>query len=129
MEVGIVLFGVVDRRAERFVGEKRTVTDGACDAHELLIDDAARSDILMADFGIAHRPRRQSDILAAGDDVRGGPIPHESIGHGRAGEFHGIELVVLWMRIRAPAVADDENKRRIDERGRPIHVSSLRPER
>ena len=55
-------------REQGFVARKAAIGNRRIDAGEILVDDAARTDVHVADFGIAHLPVRQSDMQAMGVD-------------------------------------------------------------
>ena len=44
---------------QRWVGKECTILDRGTDAHEILHHDAARAEVHMTDFAIAHLSRRQ----------------------------------------------------------------------
>ena len=52
-----------DGMEQRLVLEERTVGNRLRDARELLVDDASCADVRMPDFGVAHLPVRQADVL------------------------------------------------------------------
>ena len=61
--------GVLQRR----VLLELAVADRLVDARDLLVDDAARADVEVPDFGVAHQPARQADVFAA--RLQRGPRP------------------------------------------------------
>ena len=63
VERAIGRLGRVAGLHERGVVEETAVGDRGVDAGEVLVDDAARTDVHVADFGIAHLPVRQTDEL------------------------------------------------------------------
>ena len=58
------------RRDERHVLEEAAVRDRAVDPLEVLVEHAAGADRQMADLGVAHLPRRQTDRLARRSEPR-----------------------------------------------------------
>src|SRR5690606_8967277 len=98
-------------RCERFVVPQRAGAARLGDADGFLIDDAAGADVLMPDLAVAHGALGQADVFTAGADERPGPISPECVVDGRAGEAHGVEGLVLRIRILPPAISDDEDER------------------
>ena len=89
---------VCERRAKRWVLRELTCANRARDAHEFLVDDPSRTDVLMSNFGVPHdRPLgsdRKSDILAARAKQRPWPIAREHrIARGLR-EFHCVECIM-----------------------------------
>ena len=106
------LLYTVYNREQCLVLEEITVLDVACDARELLIDNATRADIRVPDLGVAHLPVRQSDVLARGKDLIVfvcflQPVDDRCIRHGDGVVLHIIRVAV------AKAVHDDESDGRI----------------
>ena len=67
---------------------------------------SARTDIGMADFGIAHLPRGQAHIGAMRDQLRMGPIGHDRVKGRRGGKARRIGGHVFG---QAPAVEDAQD--------------------
>ena len=77
-------------------------------AHELLVDDPAGADVLVADLAVAHHAVRQADIEAAGGDEGVGRPGVEPVVTRLRGEVDGVEIVLLGLGILAPTIANDE---------------------
>jgi hypothetical protein len=105
VEFRVIFAGVGERFHQRFVFEKRAIADAAGDAHGFLVDDAARANVLVADFGVSHDARGEADVFAAGFDECVGEIAHEPVVDGVFGQFDGIVGIHFGMRILAPAIA------------------------
>ena len=87
---------------------ERSVLDGQINRPQIHGHDAARSDIGMADLGIAHLPARQADIGAKGGQRRVrafGPYPVEM----RHLCLHGGG--VLRVFPQTPAIQNAQNNR------------------
>jgi hypothetical protein len=85
---------------------ERALGDGAVDARDIHLGDAACAEVEVADLAVAHLAVREPDVKAAG--AEGGareaaPEPSEA-GHG--GEGHGVVAGVI---AEAKAVEDDED--------------------
>ena len=78
------------------------------DARQILHDDAAGAEIGVADFGIAHLPVGQPDIMLAGFELRMRPAPHQLVPHRRLRPFDGVVVAVIPL---APAVEDAQHQR------------------
>lgn len=55
---------LVHRTAKHRVVEELAVADGLGHPGEVLVDDAASTEVHVTDFGVAHLPVRQADIHA-----------------------------------------------------------------
>jgi hypothetical protein len=113
----------LERAAEHAVLKERFVPNRTRNAHQFLIDDAASADVLVADFAVAGDAVRQADVLAAGADLRMRIGRHQSIIDRRVGQMYRVGVVPLRMRVRTPAVADNEG----DGFGRRLHCASNLP--
>ena len=98
--------------AEHRIGGQRAFFDRLVDAGEILIDDAARAEIEVADFGIAHLPGRQADIQAGGAEEAFRVLFQHHVMERRVGEQHGVAVFdcgFFSSGIHTPAVANDEH--------------------
>ena len=90
------------------------IADALVDASEVLIDDAARAEVQVTDFAVAHLAFGQPHVLAAGADgaarIRGIKMIMERRLREQRGIAVGLSLS-FTAGIDAPAVADDENNR------------------
>ena len=91
-------------RDPRHLGET-AVGAGAVDLDEVLIEDAARSNVEVADFGIPHLAFGKTDGEAVGAKGRMGAVVGELRHEGRA---HGPDHVGLVAAADAPAVENHE---------------------
>jgi hypothetical protein len=57
---------MVGGRLQRLVGEKVAVADCFVNAGQILVDNAPRPQVQMADFGVAHLVGRQPHFFARG---------------------------------------------------------------
>ena len=68
MERRAVFQAVVHSAGKRLVFKKSRRLYGLCDAGQLLIDHAARADVRVSDFVVAHLAVRKADVHAGGAD-------------------------------------------------------------
>ena len=61
MQIVLAVGDVVQTRVQRRMLEETAVLDGDIDAHNVLVDNAARAQVEMSDFGVAHLPFWQAD--------------------------------------------------------------------
>ena len=100
---------VLDEAAEGLdLAHGGRIGEALVDADDLLVDDAAGADVLVADFGIAHDADRQADIEAVGHDLGAGPVLGEAARYREVRQLHGVELVMLGVVVFAPTVADHQ---------------------
>ena len=98
----------VERGAPDGVAGDLAVGDRLGDPHDLLVDDAAGADVLVADLAVAHHAVGHADVEPARLHQRHGIIRVQHVVARLAREDGGVELVLLRMGVLAPAVADDE---------------------
>ena len=110
VDVGVVLLGVGEGGDEGFVSKENAVADAVGDPHRFLIDDAAGTDVLVPDFGVAHDAGGEADSFAGGLDEDVGVFGHEAVVNGVLGEFDGVVGIHFGVGVFAPAVADDEDE-------------------
>ncbi len=101
--------GALQRGDQRLVAGERAVGDGVVDALEVLAHDRSRAEIEVTDLGVAHLPRRQADVLAAGAQLGVRVLGPQPVHDRRVGLRHGVALA---LGRQAPAVEDDEAHRR-----------------
>ena len=107
---GAVLFlHAVDDRKESFVLEEVAVLDVAGDAGQLLIDDAAGTDVGMTNFGVTHLTIRQADEFAGSLQLAGLVIGKESVENRSVSYLYSVVLVGFI--TEAAAIHDDEGHR------------------
>ena len=109
MQRGIVRLAVFDRAQNGLVLEEDAVLDVFGDLHQHLIDDAARADIGVADFGVAHLAVGKTHVKPRRADLGMGIFCRQRIQMGRAGGDDGI---VPRVGIDAEAVHDDQSRHR-----------------
>src|SRR6478736_499280 len=105
VDVGAALPRSLERSDERGVLEERPIRDRAVHALEVLVEDAARADRQMADFGVPHLAIRQPDRLTGGLERRVRVARPEGVEHRRLGELDSIPRP---RGCEAPPVEDDE---------------------
>ncbi len=107
MERRAVFQAVVHSAGKRLVFKKSRRLYGLCDAGQLLIDHAARADVRVSDFAVAHLPVRKAHVHAGGADCGIG------IGGKMRSRFEGrrAHRVALFARIDAESVHDNQNQR------------------
>ena len=82
--------------------------DHEVDPHHVHQEDAARADIEVADFAVAHLPFRQADGRAGGLDQRVGKLAQQFVVSRLA---RGGDGVPLDGRGEAPAIEDRQDQR------------------
>jgi hypothetical protein len=92
---------------EHRIFEERAIVDALIDAHDILVDDASRADVEMADFAVAHLAHWKPDPFLRGLDQRARVIAPEPVEHRSARETNGVGFFLF---APAPAVHDDENR-------------------
>ena len=96
------------------VGHQRAIGDGLVDARQLLVNDAARAQVQVPDFAVAHLPRRQADVLARGAEtaLRVGLV--EVIVERKLGKERPIALGlggVEALRANSPTITNNQSDR------------------
>jgi len=89
------------RAEQRGVGEEFAVFDHQLDPGDVHVHDAARTDIEMPDFAVAHLPLGQTHVFATGVNQGIGIFAEQAIVSGLAREGNGIRL---GLRAVTPAV-------------------------
>ena len=84
----------------------RAIHDGLGDQRQLLIDDAARAHVGVADFRVAHLAVRQADEFAGSLQMARVVVCHEAVEDRRLRSFYCIALIEL--ATDAAAIHDDE---------------------
>jgi hypothetical protein len=108
-----------ERRHERLVLEERAVGNRPVDPLEVLVEHTAGADRQVADLGIAHLSRRQSDRFARCRESRVRVVRPEPVEHRRRRQ---LDRVSRTRRRAAPAVQDDERYER--ERAAASHIAA-----
>ena len=109
VEMASGMGGPFDGTEQDLVVEERTVTNAPGDAHDLLLDDSPRADVLMTDLAVAHDPCRQAHIFAtrANQNVRIGG--HQAVIDWSAGQVNGVGVITLGIGVGSPTVEDDQD--------------------
>ena len=89
----VIVDGGLYRADEGGVFKEVAVRNGFGNARELLIDDATRADIRVADLAVAHLPVGQADIHAGGADIGHRAFSHELVKPGRFRRRDGISVI------------------------------------
>ena len=82
--------------------------DHHVDLADVHVHNAAGADVEVADFAVAHLPRRKADKTSAGVDERVGKFSQQLVVVGLVGERDGVGV---GRRGIAPTVQNDENQR------------------
>ena len=69
MQRAVVRLEVGEEFHQRRIRRQRAVGDRLVDARQFLVNDAARAEIQVADFAVAHLPGGQADVLARGAEA------------------------------------------------------------
>ena len=113
MNRAALFLGVLHDGDERLVLEEIAVLDVARDARELLVDEAARADVRVADLRVAHLAVRQADELAGCLEVTGVIVCEEAVEDRSLRFLHRVALIEL--AAETAAIHDDECDRCIFE--------------
>ena len=89
--------------------EHLAVADGLGDEGQLLVDDAARAHVGVADLGVAHLAVGQADSHAGGINGGHGVLCHQSIQMGGLGSHNGVAEGLV--RHPAEAIHDAQKNR------------------
>ena len=93
MQGAIVCLAVVDRLVHRLVLEEIAVFDGLGDAGELLVYDAARAHVGVADLAVTHLTVRQTDIETRRADHGNGIFEEQLVKMRRARIVDGVAVL------------------------------------
>src|SRR5207244_10283021 len=96
----------LEHAAQRRVLEERAVGDRAVHTHQVLVEAPPGTDREVADLGVAHLPRRQSDGLAGRVERRVRVGAPQAVEVRRVRQF---DRVARPGRGATPAVEDDES--------------------
>ena len=110
---------LVHRTGEHRVLEELTVADGLGHPGKVLIDDAARAQVHVTDFGVAHLPVRQADIHARAGNEAMRLAGAQAVVDRRVS---GVDGVVFRAFAVAEAIQDDQDQ----GFGRTRHQSNSR---
>ena len=99
---------------QRRIRRQRAVGDRLVDAGQFLVNDAARAEIQVADFAVAHLPGGQADVLARGAEpaLRVGLV--KVFVERELGEQRRVAFLLGGggaFRADAPTVPDDKSDR------------------
>ena len=101
VEFFAVLFGVGVGSDDFGVREDGAVGAGAVDFDEVLIDDASGTDVEVTDFRVSHLTVGESDVFAAGEELRVGIFGFKLV-HERSGSLK--DDIAVGMIADSPAV-------------------------
>ena len=88
-----------------FVLEKVAVTNCLSDFGQRLINNSARADVHMSDFGVAHLPVGKSNVFAGSLEFSVGIFFNKFVENGRIADLNRVEVVAGV--ANAPAVHDN----------------------
>ncbi len=106
MKGAAVFLHLVHRVNERLLFEKFSVLNVLGDAGQLLIHDAPRADVQVADLAVAHLSVRQTHIHAACAKLRMREARRQPVQIGRALRFNGVASGFL---VDTEAIHDDQS--------------------
>ena len=106
MDSAAIGLGILHDLDEDFVLEEVAVLNITRDARELLVDEAAGTDVRVTDFRVAHLAVRQADEFAGSLQVARVVVCHEAVEDRSLRSFYGIALVELT--TETAAIHDDE---------------------
>ena len=95
----------IHRLDQHRVGKQRAVLDGAVDAHDVLVHDASRSEIEVADFAVAHLTVGKTDPRTRGFDQRVRIFLPQPVDHRRFGQTNRVGVAPF---APTPTIHDDE---------------------
>ncbi len=95
-----------DELVEHLVVRERAIGDGLVDARQVLHDDAARAQVHVTYFGIAHLPARQADGKLARCDVGVGEAREKLVPVRGGGQADGV---VGTLGALAPAIENTQH--------------------
>jgi len=88
--------------------------NGFVDPGEILINNPARAEVEVADFGVAHLSLRQTDVRTTGTQFPSGIIAVKPVVERGAGKQGGVAVLLAFFAaagIDSPTIANDENNR------------------
>ncbi len=91
MDIPAMLTRVLEGSEQGAIREEIPAPDAPRDPHDLLIDHASRSDVLVPHLGVAHGADRQAHVLTTGRDQRAWPLPPQRVVDRRLGESDRVE--------------------------------------
>ncbi len=104
--IALTGFGLSQRIEQNLIVVELALVDIFVDQGQILIDDPAGAEDHMADFGIAHLARRQTDIDAGHGKTRVRIVAQHRIEIRRRSVEHRI---AFFSRIDAESIQDDQN--------------------
>ena len=93
MQGAVVRLAVVDRLVHRFILKEIAVLNGLGDAGELLIDDAARAHVGVADLAVTHLTVRQAYVKTRRADHGNGILEEQLVKMRRARIVDGVAVL------------------------------------
>src|SRR5271163_558267 len=106
MQLASAFAGALQGSEDGGVGEELAARDQRVDASNVHADDAARADIEMAHFAVAHLPVRQTDEVVGGMEKRVGEFRQQLVVGRLAGQRN---CVVLNLRAVSPSIEDRQD--------------------
>ena len=103
---GIKPLALVDRAHQSRILEEIAVLDGLGDAGQLLIYNAACTDVGVANLGVAHLAVRQTNVQTAGIALDEGIFLHQSVQNRGLCQLYGIALCFI---IQTEAIQNHQN--------------------
>ncbi len=114
MERAVPGLEIGEKLDQRRIGRERAVRNRLVDARQFLVNDAARTEVQVADFAVAHLPGGQADVLARGAEAALREIFVEVFVKGKFREERRIALGLRGgraFRADAPTVTDNKSYR------------------
>jgi hypothetical protein len=102
------LAGVLEAGLDLFVVLERVVGHHAVNARNVHLHNAARANVQVAHFAVAHLPARQTDKLFRCLDQRVGIFAQKRVVGGLCGQCNGV---VFSLRTISPSIEDGEHYR------------------
>ena len=113
MQLAIALAGANHGLGDHRVRGELAAGNQRVDAGDVHVDDAARADVEMADFAVAHLAVGQADEVIGGMEQGVGKLGEQLVVGGLAGQRNGVGL---GLRPVAPAIEDGQDQRFLMDR-------------
>ncbi len=97
---------LVNRIQKSGVLEKAPVLNGLCDAREFLVNNAARTDVCMADFTVSHLAVRQPYIQTGSADLCDGILMKQAV---KVRLFGSLDCIAGVIAADAKTIHDDQD--------------------
>ncbi len=117
VEAAVRSRGLQARRHECGSGRERPVGNRGVDPWQVLEHGPSRTQVQMADLGVAHLPGRQADRVLGGPQDRVRPVTQQPAPDGHVGRCDGVDRRVV---TDPEAVEHDQ-----DDRARPCATASI----